>query len=62
MKLLGLLFTNIKIVEMQNNTFLELLDLKEKNFEFIELQNLGYKKSFVMVICFEKANLKLKKK
>lgn len=44
MKLLGLLFTNIKIVEMQNNTFLELLDLKEKNLEFIELQNLGYKK------------------
>lgn len=44
MKLLGLLFTNIKIVEMQNNTFLELLDLKEKNFEFIELRNLGYKK------------------
>lgn len=34
MKLLGLLFTNIKIVEMQNNTFLELLDLKEKNFEY----------------------------
>lgn len=44
MKFLGLLFTNIKIVEMQNNTFLELLDLKEKNFEFIELQHLGYKK------------------
>lgn len=35
MKLLGLLFTNIKIIEMQ--IFLELLDLKEKTF--IELQN-----------------------